>query len=102
MAQSWKATMLAVAAGGIAGAFLAPILAPAMARAARPAAKALIKAGMAVYQRGLETAGGLRETMEDAMAEIAAETSPAASEASVDLDPSNMAQSEAQPWRAVH
>ena len=73
MAREWKGTFAAFLAGGAAGVFLAPIVTPALGRAARPAAKAAIKAGMALYRRGQETAAELREAFEDVSAEIAAE-----------------------------
>ncbi len=73
----WKGTVLAMLAGGAAGVFLAPIIGPAIARGARPAAKALIKAGVALYQRGQEAAAGLREAVEDAAAEVNAELASA-------------------------
>jgi hypothetical protein len=95
MAQNWKSTGLALLAGGVAGVFLAPVVTPAVARAARPTAKALLKLGMAVYQRGLETAAGLREAVEDATAEIQAEAASAA-------PPSPPEDSEMAPRRAVH
>lgn len=74
MARQWKGTFAAMLAGGAVGLFLAPIVTPALGRATRPAAKAAIKAGMALYRRGLETAAELREAFEDVSAEIAAES----------------------------
>lgn len=74
---SWKGTVLAVLAGGVAGVFLAPIIGPAIARSARPAAKAMIKAGVALYQRGQETVAELREAVEDATAEFNSEQASA-------------------------
>jgi hypothetical protein len=70
-------------AGGAIGVFLAPIVTPALARLARPATKAAVKTGMAIYQRGRETAAELRETIEDVTAELQAEAaakSPGAAE----------------------
>ncbi len=67
---------MAMLAGGAVGLFLAPVVTPALGRMMRPAAKAAIKTGMALYRRGLETAGELRETFEDVSAEIAAEATP--------------------------
>jgi hypothetical protein len=60
-------------AGGAVGVFLAPIITPSLARLARPATKSAIKAGLAIYQRGRETAAELRETIEDVTAELEAE-----------------------------
>src|SRR5690348_14989416 len=79
MAQEtrWKGTVAAVLAGGAIGVFLAPVVAPAFARLMRPATKAAIKAGRAIYHRGMETAAELRETIEDVTAEIEAEAAAA-------------------------
>jgi hypothetical protein len=78
MAQErrWKGTVGAVLAGSAIGIFLAPVVTPALARLMRPATKAAIKAGMAIYHRGMETAAELRETVEDVAAEIEAEAVP--------------------------
>ena len=85
--KSWMGWVAVLVAGGAAGVFLAPVVTPALARLARPTAKAALKAGRAVYQRGLETAAGLRETIEDVQAEIAAEAAAAAPAADHALHP---------------
>lgn len=76
----WRGTLVGMLAGGAVGLFLAPVVAPTLARALRPMTKAAIKAGRAVYQRGLETAAEFKETIEDVTAELAAEAAAAASE----------------------
>ena len=73
MAANWRGTLVTLVVGGIAGIFLAPVVAPAIARWSRPGMKAAIKTGLALYQRGRETAAELREAMEDVSAEIDAE-----------------------------
>lgn len=75
--RRWTGTFAAILAGGAVGVFLAPIVTPALARMMRPATKAALKAGMAVYQRGAQTAAELRETVEDVAAEINAEAQEA-------------------------
>jgi hypothetical protein len=100
MALNWKSTGVALLAGGVAGVFLAPVVTPAVARAARPTAKALLKAGMAVYQRGLEAAAGMREAVEDATAEIQAEAMP--SSPAPEAPAPSAEGSETAPRRAVH
>lgn len=116
MAQEtrWKGRFAAALMGGAVGIFLAPIVTPALARLLRPATKAAIRAGMAVYQRGLETTAELRETIEDVTAEIQAETAakaPAAdevappavpAEAATPAPAASAAQSPRPARRAVH
>jgi hypothetical protein len=60
-------------AAGLAGGMLAPLLLPSAARAARPAAKSTVKAALALYARGRETAAELAEMASDIVAEAQAE-----------------------------
>jgi hypothetical protein len=69
----WKRTIATLLTGGVVGVFLAPVIAPVLSRWSRPAAKAALRAGMAVYERGRQSAAELRELVEDTAAEIAAE-----------------------------
>jgi hypothetical protein len=69
----WKRTFAVLLTGGVAGVFLAPLVAPALTRWSRPATKAALRAAMALYERGRQTAAELREMVEDTAAELAAE-----------------------------
>ena len=69
----WKRAFATLLTGGVVGVFLAPIVAPALARWSRPAAKAALRASMALYERGRQTAAEVRELVEDTAAELAAE-----------------------------
>lgn len=74
----FKGNVVAGFAVGIGVAVLAPLLAPVLASVGRPLAKSAIKAGIIVYQKGLETAAELGEVLEDLVAESKAELAASA------------------------
>ena len=58
---------------GVGVALLAPVALAGLAGVGRPAARAAIKAGLLMYEKGLETAAELGEILEDLVAEAEAE-----------------------------
>jgi hypothetical protein len=66
---------------GIGAAVLGPIVLPILAGAAKPIAKAAIKGGIALFEKGKETAAELSEVMEDIVAEARAELAEEAEKA---------------------
>lgn len=58
---------------GVGVALLAPVALAGLAGVGRPAARAAIKAGLLMYEKGLETAAELGEIFEDLVAEAEAE-----------------------------
>ena len=66
-------TLVAGLLAGIAGGLIAPLIAPRLARGIRPASKSIFKAGIALYERGYETAAELAETASDVLAEARSE-----------------------------
>ncbi|MGC2064510.1 MAG: DUF5132 domain-containing protein [Thermodesulfovibrionales bacterium] len=66
---------------GIGAAVLGPIVLPILAGAAKPIAKAAIKGGLALFEKGKETAAELGEVLEDIVAEAKAELAEEAEKA---------------------
>lgn len=66
-------TVLLALAAGVAGGMIAPLLFPNAARGARPAAKSVVKAALALYERGREAAAEFGEAASDILAEAQAE-----------------------------
>jgi hypothetical protein len=58
---------------GIGVAVLSPVIIPIVASVVRPMAKSAIKAGLLLYERGLETGSEMAEGLEDLIAEAKAE-----------------------------
>lgn len=58
---------------GVGLALTAPLLLAAFSGFARPAARAAVKAGLLVYEKGMETAAEFGELVEDLLAEAEAE-----------------------------
>lgn len=63
-------TGVAIAAGAI---ILAPIVVPVLVGVGRPLVKTVIKTGIVLYERGVETAAEVGEAVEDIVAEARAE-----------------------------
>ena len=78
---------------GIGAAVLGPIVLPILAGAAKPITKAVIKGGLALFEKGKETAAELGEVLEDIVAEARAEL---AEEAEKDVSASAEAVAEEQ------
>jgi len=73
-------------AGGIAVGVALPIVIPAVLEGGRPLAKALVKHGSIALQRFQVLAARAAETVEDLLAEVRAESQPAAVGAAVATD----------------
>ena len=73
-------------AGGVAVGAALPIIIPAVIEGGRPLAKALLKHGNIAYQRVQVLAARAAETIEDLLAEVRAESQPAAVGAAVTTD----------------
>ncbi|MBD2502172.1 DUF5132 domain-containing protein [Anabaena azotica] len=58
---------------GIVGIVLIPVLLPVMGGVGRPIAKAIVKSGIALYEKNKGAIGELRESWEDIIAEARAE-----------------------------
>jgi hypothetical protein len=67
------ATFATALAAGIVGGLIAPLILPGLARGIRPAAKGAFKTGIALLERGRETAAELGEMASDLFAEARAE-----------------------------
>jgi hypothetical protein len=67
------ATFVTAFAAGIVGGLVAPVILPGLARGIRPAAKGAFKTGIALLERGRETAAELGEVASDIFAEARAE-----------------------------
>ena len=66
-------TFITALLAGVAGGLLAPLLLPRFQRNIRPATKSIFKTGIALYERGRETAAELGEMAGDMLAEARAE-----------------------------
>lgn len=66
-------TLVTALLAGVAGGLLAPLILPRLERGIRPATKGMFKAGIALYERGRETAAELGEMAGDMLAEARAE-----------------------------
>ncbi len=74
-----KGNIVTGLAVGVGIAILAPVVTPILASVGRPLAKSMIKTGMLLYEKGIETAAELGEVFEDLMAEAKVELEAAGS-----------------------
>ncbi|MGD8497585.1 MAG: DUF5132 domain-containing protein [Chromatiales bacterium] len=85
---------------GVGIALLAPVALAGLAGVGRPAARAAVKAGLLMYEKGLETAAELGEILEDLMAEaeaeIEADRADRAAQSEVGDAPSSVAETSAE------
>jgi hypothetical protein len=87
---------------GVGIALLAPVALAGLAGVGRPAARAAVKAGLLMYEKGLETAAELGEILEDlvaeaeAEAEIEADRADRAAQSEVGDAPSSVAETSAE------
>lgn len=81
----FKGNIVTGLAVGVGVAILAPVVMPILASVGRPLAKSIIKSGMLLYEKGIETAAELGEVFEDLVAEAKVEmdAGAAASDAAV-------------------
>jgi hypothetical protein len=82
---------------GVGIALLAPVALAGLAGVGRPAARAAVKAGLLMYEKGLETAAELGEILEDLVAEAEAEIeADRAAQSEVGDAPSSVAETSAE------
>ncbi len=74
----FKGNLVTGLAVGVGVAVLAPLLLPVVVAVARPLAKSAIKAGIILYEQGIETVAEVGEVVEDLVAEAKAEIGAAA------------------------
>ncbi len=72
-----KGNILTGLAIGIGASVLAPAVIPVLANVVKPLAKAILKGGIVLYEKGLETFAETKEVVEDLIAEAKAELAEA-------------------------
>jgi len=80
-------TIVTAVLAGVAGGLMAPLILPRLERNFRPAAKSLFKTGIALYERGRESAAEMGEFASDMMAEARAEYDAEQTIADAEADP---------------
>ena len=74
----FKGNIVTGLAVGVGVAVLAPVIVPFISSVGKPVAKSLIKSGILLYHKGVETAAELGEVLEDLVAEAKVEMEAAA------------------------
>jgi len=69
----FKSNIVTGLAAGIGASLLAPVVLPFLARIAKPLTKSVIKTGITLYEKGVESFAELSETVDDLVAEAKVE-----------------------------